>query len=60
MEAKRDFTSVQKTKENYEKSCLPNDTDVLSEWFSQEHPDRLNHLSWNRDHNQYHEYHKTL
>ena len=60
MVVRSDSKNVKKTKENREKSCLPNDTDVLSEWFSQEHPDRLKHLRWNRDHNQYHEYHKTL
>jgi len=60
MVVRSDSKNVKKTKENGEKLWLPNDTDVLLEWFSQEHPDRLKHLSWNRDHNQYHEYHKTL
>jgi hypothetical protein len=38
---------------------LPNAEDVISEWFSQDHPDRLQKTCW-RDHNQYREYHKTL
>ena len=47
-------------KENDEKSSLPDVDDVISDWFSQEHPDRLQHLDWWRDHAQYREYHKTV
>lgn len=38
---------------------LPNADDVISEWFSQDHPDRLQKTCW-RDHSQYREYHKSL
>ena len=39
--------------------CLPDADDVILDWFSQDHPDRLQKTCW-RDHNQYREYHKTL
>ena len=39
---------------------LPNVDEVISDWFSKEHPERLQHLDWWRDHAQYREYHKTL
>jgi hypothetical protein len=48
-----------KQKKNIEKSNLPEADDVISEWFSQDHPDRLKRTCW-RDHSQYREYHKTL
>jgi len=38
---------------------LPDADDVVSEWFSQDHPDRLRKTCW-RDHSQYREYHKSL
>lgn len=48
-------------KENeIDKTHLPDIEEVISEWFSQEHPDRLKHECWWRDHSQYREYHKTL
>lgn len=46
-------------RKNVEKSNLPEADDVISEWFSQDHPDRLERTCW-RDHSQYREYHKTL
>ena len=46
--------------EDSKKSSLPDVDDVVSEWFSEEHPDRLQHLNWNKDHAQYREYHKTI
>jgi len=39
--------------------CLPKSDDVISEWFSQDHPDRLRETNWS-NHNQYEEYSKTL
>jgi len=60
METKSDQTMMQKTERDRKELSLPNAIDVVSEWFSQEHPDRLKHLLWNKDHNQYHEYHKSL
>jgi hypothetical protein len=41
-------------------SQLPDPAVVLSEWFSQEHPERLHHDCMWRDHNQYREYHKSF
>jgi hypothetical protein len=52
--------SEQAYTEDSKKSSLPDVDDVVSEWFSEEHPDRLQHLNWNKDHAQYREYHKTL
>lgn len=46
-------------RKNVEKSNLPEADDVISEWFSQDHLDRLKRTCW-RDHSQYREYHKTL
>lgn len=46
-------------KKDIETSNLPDAEDVISEWFSQDHPDRLIKTCW-RDHSQYREYHKTL
>jgi hypothetical protein len=40
--------------------ALPDVRDVISEWFSQEYPDRLRHDCWWKDHSQYREYHKSL
>ena len=48
-----------KERKNIEKSNLPDAEDVISEWFSQDHPDRLGRTCW-RDHSQYREYHKTV
>lgn len=42
-----------------EKLNLPNEDDILSEWLSRDHPERLKRECW-RDHNQYREYHKTI
>jgi len=53
-------TKLEVKRENLEKSSLPDTEEVISEWFSQEHPDRLKHECWWRDHSQYREYHKTL
>jgi hypothetical protein len=44
---------------NIKKVELPEPDDVISDWFSQDHPDRLGRTCW-RDHSQYREYHKTL
>jgi len=43
---------------NSEKN-LPDVEDVISDWFSQDHPERLKRDCW-RDHSQYREYHKTV
>jgi len=60
MEPKRviDVNVKQEKKDDIAKS-LPNADDVVSEWFSQDHPDRLRKTCW-RDHSQYREYHKSL
>lgn len=42
-----------------ERANLPNVDDVISDWFSKDHPDRLRSTCW-RDHSQYREYHKTV
>jgi len=62
MEVRTNLPGVESEKVNTENNGkrLPDVDDVISEWFSQEHPDRLQHLSWWRDHSQYREYHKTL
>jgi len=38
---------------------LPNADDVVSEWFSQDHPDRLQKTAWSQ-HHQYEEYSKSV
>lgn len=60
METKTNSTKMANEKEENKRPNLPDVGDVISEWFSEEHPDRLQHLNWNRDHAQYREYHKTL
>lgn len=60
METRTNLAKVESEKEENRKSSLPDVDDIISEWFSEEHPDRLQHLNWNRDHAQYREYHKTL
>ena len=60
MESKRVLDVNGKPGEKHDTAkCLPNADDVISEWFSQDHPDRLQKTCW-RDHNQYREYHKSL
>ena len=49
----------QMEKKDVQKWKLPDADDVISEWFSQDHPNRLRKTCW-RDHSQYREYHKTL
>ena len=59
MKTRTDLSKPEKGKEDG-KSDLPEVDNIISEWFSEEYPDRLQHLNWNRDHAQYREYHKTL
>jgi hypothetical protein len=58
-------TPITQAKSQYKKKesaqiTLPDVKDVISEWFSQEYPDRLRHDCWWKDHSQYREYHKSL
>jgi len=60
MESKRVIdVNVKPEKRDDIAKSLPNADDVISEWFSQGHPDRLRKTCW-RDHSQYREYHKSL
>ena len=59
MEKERGSTKIAKKKEIVA-TVLPDIEDVISDWFSQEHPDRLQHDCWWRDHSQYREYHKGI
>ena len=56
----RNLAMTENKEENNKKSNLPDVDNIISEWFSEEHPDRLQHLNWNRDHAQYREYHKAI
>lgn len=56
----RNLATTENKEENNKKSNLPDVDNIISEWFSEEHPDRLQHLNWNRDHAQYREYHKSI
>jgi hypothetical protein len=61
MESKK-VKERKKKEEEEEKNIkveLPEPDDVISDWFSQDHPDRLGRTCW-RDHSQYREYHKAL
>lgn len=60
MESKRVMdVNVKPEKRDDIAKSLPDADDVVSEWFSQDHPDRLRKTCW-RDHSQYREYHKSL
>lgn len=60
MERQKGLVTLVEEKKNTRKTDLPDVEDVISEWFSREYPDRLQHECWWRDHSQYREYHKTL
>ena len=60
METGNASAKIADKKKEMERVRLPDVEDVIAEWFSQEHPDRLKHDCWWRDHSQYREYHKTL
>jgi hypothetical protein len=60
MESRTAPTKLEAKQDDLKKSILPDPEEVISDWFSQEYPDRLKHECWWRDHSQYREYHKTL
>jgi hypothetical protein len=60
MESRTAPTKLEAKQDDLKKSILPDPEEVISDWFSQEYPDRLKHECWWRDNSQYREYHKTL
>lgn len=60
MEIRTSLPKMPNEKKENNKRRLPDVEGVISEWFSQEHPDWPKHECWWRDHSQYREYHKTL
>ncbi len=57
---KQNILMKTKNEKEIENPRLPNTDEVISEWFSQKHPDRLKHNCMWKDHNQYREYHKSI